>query len=289
MRIEKVAATRCDGGENPLWDVAEQALYYIDNALPQIHRFDPATGETRSWPMPSVITTMVLRAGGGAVVTLRTGVFLFDFASGVLEPVLELADPPPHVYNDGKCDPHGRFLFGACTTNFAAPTPDGGLYRLDADRSVHQLDGGIHFSNGHCFSPGGDVFYTSDSWLHDCYAYDYDLATGTVANRRVFANTKELGGLPDGATVDADGLMWIAIYGGGKIAAFRPDGALERVIDMPVKLVSSVNFGGPDLDRLYVTTIFNGALGEAPEAEAGYVYVIDDLGARGLAEPRFAG
>ncbi len=289
MRIERVDTPRTDGGENPLWDAAGQALYYIDNAGMKIHRLHPASGATRTWTMPSVITTLVLRAGGGACVTLRSGIFNFDFETGELAPLHPLGDPPPHVYNDGKVDRRGRFLIGACTANFAAPTPDGGLYRLDPDHSLHQLDSGIHFSNGPCFSPDDQTFYFSDSWLHDCYAYDYDIATGQVANRRVFANTKELGGLPDGSTVDADGCVWIAIYGGGKIAAYSPDGKLERIVEMPVKLVSSVAFGGPDLDVLYVTTIEHGALGEAVEPGAGEVYVVAGLGVTGVAEPRFAG
>ena len=102
-------------------------------------------------------------------------------------------------------------------------------------------------------------------------------------------NTGDLGGLPDGATVDADGLYWVAVYQGGKVAAYRPDGKLERTIDMPVKLVSSVAFGGDDFDRLFVTTIAHGALGEPVEDDAGSLYVIDDLGVRGRPEHRFAG
>lgn len=289
IRISRVDAPKCDGGEQPLWDPAEQALYYIDNAGRKIHRYDPATGASRSWELPSVITSLALRAGGGAVVTLRTGIHFLDLESGALEAVSPLADPPPFVFNDAKADGKGRWLIGASTANFEEPAPDGGLYRFDSDRTLTRLDQGVHFSNGPCFSPDGRTFYFSDSWIKTCYAYDYDIETGAVANRRVFVDTTELGGLPDGATVDSEGLVWIAIYGGGKIAAFRPDGSVERVIDMPVKLVSSVMFGGPELDRLYVTTIAHGALGEPVEDGAGYLYVVEGLGVRGLPEPRYAG
>ena len=102
-------------------------------------------------------------------------------------------------------------------------------------------------------------------------------------------NTRELGGLPDGATVDADGLFWVAVYQGGKVAAYRPDGTLERAIDMPVKLISSVAFGGPDLDRLFVTTIAHGIHGDPVEEGAGALYVIDGLDAKGRPEHRYAG
>jgi sugar lactone lactonase YvrE len=155
--------------------------------------------------------------------------------------------------------------------------------------SLTRIESGIHFSNSPCWSPDGRTFYFSDSWLRTTFAYDYNAAAGTVSNRRSFVDTTSLGGLPDGATVDAAGRLWLAIYQGGKVAAFRPDGTLERVIDMPVKLVSSVAFGGRDLDRLFVTTIQHGSLGEPVEDGAGDLYVIDGLGAKGRPEHRFAG
>jgi L-arabinonolactonase len=289
MRITRVDAPLCAGGENPMWDGAVQRLYYIDNTGKKVHSLAPGTGETISLDMPSVITTLVLREGGGAVVTLRTGIHFLDLKTGALELVDPLSDPPGYVYNDGKVDSRGRFLIGASTANFASPGPDGGLFSLDPDRSVTRLDSGVHFSNSPCWSPDERTFYFSDSWLDTTYAYDYDIDTGAVANRRTFVNTRELGGLPDGATVDADGLFWVAIYQGGKIAAYRPDGRLERTIDMPVKLVSSLAFGGANLDRLFVTTIAHGIHGDEIEEGAGALYVIDDLGVKGRPEHRFAG
>lgn len=289
MRIARLDAPECRGGENPMWDAARGELHYIDNAGCKVHSYDPATGASRTLAMPSVITTLVLRQGGGAVVTLRSGIHFLDLDTGALEPVDPLPHPPSYVYNDGKVDSRGRFLIGGSTANFAAPTPDGGLFRLDPDRSVARLDGGVHFSNSPCWSPDETTFYFSDSWIDTTFAYDYDIETGAVSGRRPFVNTRELGGLPDGATVDADGLFWVAIYQGGKIAAYRPDGKLERVVDMPVKLVSSVAFGGPDLDRLFVTTIAHGIHGDAAEEGAGALYVIDGLGAKGRPEHRYAG
>lgn len=289
MRITRLDGPVCSGGESPVWDAAAQRLHYIDNAGRQVHTLDPATGQIRTLDMPSVITTLVLRQGGGAVVTLRTGIFFLDLDTGALDEVHPLAEPPPHVFNDGKVDQRGRFVIGASTANFSDPMPDGGLFSLDADRTLTQLDRDITFSNGPCWSPDGGTFYFADSWRRTVFTYDYDLAAGTVSNRRAFADTAPLGGLPDGATVDAQGLYWTAVYQAGKIAAFRPDGSLEHTINMPVKLVSSVMFGGPELDRLFVTTIAHGAMGEPVESGAGALYVIDDLGARGLPEYRYAG
>lgn len=289
MKITKLDAPVCAGGENPMWDPALQRLYYIDNTGRRVHSLDPGTGATATLEMPSVITTLVLRQGGGAVVTLRSGIHFLDLESGALDLISPLADDPPHVFNDGKVDSRGRFLIGASTANFAQPGPDGGLFRLDPDLTLTRLDEGIHFSNSPCWSPDERTFYFSDSWLRTTYAYDYDIASGQTSNRRVFVDTSDLGGLPDGATVDVEGLYWVAVYQGGKVAAYRPDGTLERSIDMPVKLVSSVAFGGPDLDRLFVTTIAHGIHGDPVEPGAGALYVIDGLGVRGHAEPRFAG
>jgi len=296
LRITKLDAPRCDGGENPMWDTEKQVLHYIDNAGRKVHSYDPARGTAHTLAMPEVITTLVLRKRGGAVVTLRSGIHFLDLETGALDLVHPLPNPPPHVYNDGKVDARGRFVIGASTANFAAPQPDGGLFRLDPDLSLTRLDTDIHFSNSPCWSPDGKTFYFSDSWLNTTYAYDYDVETGSVSGRRVFVNTAALGGLPDGATTDVDGLYWVAVFRAGKIAAYRPDGKLERVIDMPVKLVSSVAFGGPKLDRLYVTTIAHDVVSEAQRSQtgagddlAGSLFVIEDLGTRGRPEPAFAG
>lgn len=292
MRITKLDAPRCMGGENPMWDADKQVLHYIDNSGMKVHTFDPASGSSTTLDMPSVITTLVLREGGGAVVTLRTGIHFLDLETGNLELIHPLADPPLYVFNDGKVDVRGRFVIGASTGNFTSPQPDGGLFRLDPDLKLTQLDSGIHFSNSPCWSPDWKTFYFSDSWLNTTYAYDYDLDTGAVSNRRPFVITGDLGGLPDGATVDEDGLYWVAVFRGAKIAAYRPDGGLERVIDMPVRLPSSVAFGGPKLDQLYVTTIahdVSAGQDDAGDEQAGCLFVIDGLGVRGRAEPRFDG
>lgn len=296
MQITRLEAPRCAGGENPLWDARRQVLHYIDNGGMKVHSFDPASGAARTLALPSVITTLVLRGNGGAVVTLRSGIHFLDLDSGALECLHPLSDPPPHVYNDGKVDARGRVLIGASTANFANPGPDGGLFRLDPDLTLTRLDSGIHFSNGPCWSPDGATFYFSDSWINTTYAYDYDQASGEVSNRRAFVDTTQLGGLPDGATVDSEGRVWMALFRAGRIAAFRPDGSLERTIAMPVPLASSVAFGGPNLDRLFVTSIAHDVAGEAQGAsqashddQAGSLFVIDGLGARGLPEPLFAG
>ena len=134
--------------------------------------------------------------------------------------------------------------------------PNGALYRLDPDLSLHKLDDGIIVSNGPCWSPDGSIFYFADTWTGEIWAYDYDLETGAVSNRRTFCKVdRSRGGAADGSTVDAEGCLWNALVYDGRLVRYTPDGKVDRVIEMPVKKVTSVMFGGPNLDILYVTSM----------------------------------
>jgi L-arabinonolactonase len=288
VRITQVETPRCIIGEGPVWDVAEQVLYFIDILGKKVLRFDPARGETREWAVPDVIGSMALRAGGGAVVALATGVHTLDFASGTCAMLATSADLNDMVQlADGKVDRRGRFIVGS--SDRAMEQARGKLYVLDDNATLREIDKDIIIANGPCWSPDNSILYHSDSMRNTIFAYDYDIDTGTAANRRVFANTADLGGIPDGATIDSDGCMWMAICEGQKVVQFRPDGALERVIDMPVKCPASVMFGGAALDQLYVTSLSPAFLGREAAPLDGCTFVIEGLGATGLPEPRYAG
>ncbi|MDB5717878.1 MAG: SMP-30/gluconolactonase/LRE family protein [Sphingomonas bacterium] len=290
MKIHRVDTRHCLVGEGPVWDVAEQALYFVDIVGSQVHRHDPSAGDTRSWDVPGKIGSMALREQGGAILALPDGIYSLDFDSGAVAPFATLAAPDPRVqFNDGKVDRRGRFIVGSTHSDLQNLQPLGSVYRLDAGGALSVIDSGIHISNGPCWSPDDATFYFADSFPFAVYAYDYDIETGAVANRRLFADTRALGGIPDGATVDRDGLLWMAICEGAKVVAFRPDGGIERIVDMPTRLTASVMFGGPDLDLLYVTTIDPTVLGRPAEEGGGSTFVIEGLGARGLPEPRYAG
>jgi L-arabinonolactonase len=292
MNIERLGEMRCQLGEGPVWDVREQTLYFVDTLGGQIHRYDPATGESKSWNTPGILGSLALRERGGAVLALGHGFHFFDFETGV---ATLIADPQvpgqPTQFNDGKTDRRGRFFAG--TVHKGAREPIGALYRLDPELGVRQADSGIIVSNGPCWSPDDTIFYFADSMRQLIYAYDYDANSGTIANRRVFANTAALAGIPDGATVDRDGRVWSAICNSGRIACYRPDGTLETLIEVPRRLVSSVMFGGPQLDQLYFTTIDAARMppefGCDPKDGGGELFVITDLGVTGLPETRFAG
>jgi L-arabinonolactonase len=289
MRITRVATVACRLGEGPVWDARDQVLWFVDIFGRQVHRHSPGEGATRSWRMPSNVGAVTPCRDRGALVALTDGVHVLDLESGSTTPVAVVDLPPGFVLNDGKVDRRGRFIVGSGDSQLRDTQSIGSLYRLDEDASLTELDTKIAISNGPCWSPDNETLYFSDSLPYSIYAYDYDIATGSVANRRLFADTRELGGIPDGATVDTDGLLWMAICEGAKVVAFQPSGKIERVIDMPVRLTASVMFGGPDLDRLYVTTIDPALLGRPTGEGDGETWVIEGLGARGIPEPRYAG
>lgn len=289
LRIEVLVESADILGEGPLWDVAEQRLYWIDSLKPAVHRCDPDGRNVKTWPLPEHIGSMALREKGGAVLALRTGFHFLDFDSGAVTPV---ADPAPGNrrirMNDGKVDPGGRFVAGYMDDEEKDPLC--GLFRLDPDLSVHKLDDGIIVSNGPCWSRDGRTFYFADTWKRTIYAYDYDPATGTVANKRSWALFEGLRGFPDGATVDEEGFVWSAEVYGGRLLRFAPDGTLDRAVGLPVLSTTSVMFGGPELDVAYVTSMARPIKGVKPkEREAGHLFAVHGLGVRGRPEPRFKG
>jgi sugar lactone lactonase YvrE len=288
MRITRLDLPRCSVGEGPVWDVAEQALYYVDILRQRVFRWDPASGDHRGWDVPAMIGSMALREQGGAIVALPDGIHSLDFDTGVVVP-LALLDPldPAIQLADGKVDRAGRFVFG--TSHRQAREPIGGLYSLGTEPAIAQLDRALILGNGPCFSPDNRVLYHADSMRQTVFAYDYDLATGTVANRRVFFDSTAYGPIPDGATIDADGDMWLAICEGGVVLRLSSAGEVRQAIEMPTRLPSSCMFFGPDLDRLFVPSIDPSFLGREPAEADGWCYAIDGLGVRGLPEPRYRG
>jgi sugar lactone lactonase YvrE len=281
VRIRRLGEFRCQVGEGPLWDEREQCLYFVDLVGKRLCRFDPADESFAAWDMPETIAAAALTESGGIVVALADAFYSFDTATHALKQLARAPLAAGTQFNDGKVDRSGRFL--GVSMERSMKLPIAGIYRLGA-HGVETLEGGYVIGNGPCWSTDARTFYCSDSIPRNIYAYDYD--AGRLSNRRVFASTAELGGIPDGATIDAAGRMWMAICAAGKIAVFTPDGVVEQVIDMPTRWVSSVMFGGPNLDRLYVPSLDPTLVGLPADDNAGYLYVIEGLDARGLVEPR---
>lgn len=287
MQITRLDVPMCSVGEGPVWDVPTQRLYWIDILEKQVHCLDPATGATQRWSVPQIIGSMAIGRDGNAIVALANGVHRLDLATGACRLLATSPDLDAQVQlADGKVDRRGRFIVGSSDRGMKEAR--GKLYALDPGATaLRQIDDDIFLANGPCWSPDDKVFYHADSIRKQIYAYDYDITQGTVSRRRPFASTADLGGIPDGATVDAEGFVWSAICEGAKLVRFDPDGKIERIVAMPVKLPGSVMFGGPALDRLFVPTLSPAFLGRPADPLDGSTWVIDGLGIRGLPEPRF--
>ncbi|MBV5324858.1 MAG: SMP-30/gluconolactonase/LRE family protein [Rhodospirillaceae bacterium] len=290
MRIEVLVDVKTILGEGPLWDVEQQRLYWIDSFGCNVFRCTADGREIRAWDVPGKIGSMALRKdGNGAICSLQDGFYALDFKNGdstlINNPI---GNNPAIRLNDGKVDRRGRFIAGSMDTMESGP--NGELYRLDPDFKVTKLDSGIIVSNGPCWSPDDKIFYFADSWSGEIWAYDYDIKTGSVSNRRTFTKVDtSRGGAADGSTVDAEGYLWNAQVYDAKLVRYAPDGKVDRVIDMPVKKVTSVNFGGPNMDILFVTSMAKPPLPRFPGDGVlrGSLFAIYDLGIKGVPEPRF--
>lgn len=289
LRIEVFNEERNELGEGPLWDVEEQRLYWIDSYGPKVYSADVNGKDRKSWTLPEPVGSLALREKGGAIVSLRSGFHALDFKTGDVSLIVQTqpGELTPRM-NDGKVDRQGRFIAGSM--DFEERNPMGNLFRLDHDLSVHVLDQGIICSNGPCFSLDGKTLYFADTGRKVIYAYGYDTATGSVLSRRIFASFEGQRGLPDGATVDAEGYLWSCEVYSGRLIRFDPNGVVDRIVGLPVQSTTSLIFGGPDLNIAFVTSMarpFNGTYHK--EREAGCVFAIHGLGVRGVPEPRFKG
>jgi sugar lactone lactonase YvrE len=249
-----VLDAKAELGECPVWSAEEQALYWVDSYAPALHRLDPATGATHTWPMPKPIGSFALRAAGGAVVALRDGFYVLDLDTGLLRFV---AGPPPVPgtrFNDGKASPDGRFFAGTMDEERLS-RPLGALYRLDPDGSLHLVLDGLIVSNGLAWSADGKTMFHSDSKGQVIWAYDYADGEVDVAGRRVVAEPGEEVGRPDGAATDMEGCYWSAGISAGVLNRWMPDGRLDRVVPMPCAHPTMPCFGGPDLRTIYVTSL----------------------------------
>lgn len=242
-------------GEGPLWNAAENALYFVDILAPALFRLDPATRALTRWDMPSAIGSFGLCRDGRAIVALRHGIHFFDFASGDLELVAHPeADRPGNRLNDGKVGPDGRFWVGSMDDT-PEKQPVASLYRVDHDGTCTRMLSGLIVSNGLAWSPDGRTLFHSDSRGKFVQAFDYDLAGGGISGHRTLRILEEEDGRPDGAACDAEGYYWSAGVSAGCLNRIAPDGRIDRKVVLPVPAPTMPCFGGPDLKTLFVTSL----------------------------------
>lgn len=273
-------------GEGPLW--WNDALLYVDIRGKTVVRFDPATGLETAWDCGERVGTVVPRASGGFVIAGDHGFSFLDPTTGVKTPI---ADPeadkkPQNRFNDGKCDPAGRFWAGTMST--VRKTGDAALYTLDPDLTVKLQFPGVTTSNGLVWNAAADTLYYIDTPRKSVLAFDFDLRAGSLSNPRTVLDTAATGynSSPDGMAIDAEGHLWIAFCHGGCVACFdAATGAQLDRIDFPCVETTAVAFGGPGLKTLFVTTGINA---ERSEPLAGRLLAVE-MDVAGVPAFAFAG
>ena len=280
-------------GEAPVWNEAQQALYWTDINRCLIHSFRLKDGSVRTWFLPEPVTALALTAADDILaVALASRVVLWNSASGsLLETLFQLEGWPKVRLNDGRADPRGSLWVGTMWNNVRADGTedevggrDGVLYRIDPDNHVSVWERGIGIANTVAWSPDGRRFYFADSLANAIDVYDYDFATGSIANRKPFLHGFARG-VPDGSAVDSEGYLWNCRHGGGCIVRVAPNGTIDEVIEFPTPRPTSCTFGGENLETLYVTS---SALGTTGDRLAGGLFAMEP-GVRGQPENRFAG
>ncbi|MDE2300176.1 MAG: SMP-30/gluconolactonase/LRE family protein [Burkholderiales bacterium] len=259
VRVAVAAAARL--GESPVWHPRERALYYCDIPGRALHRFDPHNGALHHWEFDTEVASLAPKMDGTLLLAMRDGLWRFDPASGVRTPLAAPPYDPAHErFNDGKCDPQGRFWVG---TIYEPRDPAlASLYCYSQATLARRL-GGVTVLNGLAWSPSGRTMYWSDTKAHTIYAADFDPAGGAFSRQRVFASfapkqpgqaLATYGGRPDGAAIDAEGCYWVAMFEGQRLLRLSPDGEPIREVALPVRCPTMPCFGGPDLKTIYVTS-----------------------------------
>lgn len=278
-------------GEGALWDSKHRELYWVDILEKKLCLLDPATKTNRIIALDQFIGTVVPRRNGGVMLALQRGFYWLNLETEKLTPV---ADPekdlPDNRFNDGKCDPAGRFWAG--TMSLVGKNNAGALYRLDADLSVHKMLDGVTTSNGIAWSLDARTLYYIDTPTRRVDAFDYDNDTGAIQNRRAAITIPETDGYPDGMTIDAEGMLWVAHWGGGRVTRWNPsNGKLLQTIRVPASRTTSCAFGNEKLDKLFITTAQLGRANQTPpegEPHAGSIFVAE-VGVSGIPSFEFAG
>lgn len=283
-----VQAANATLGEGPMWHASSRTLFWVDVLRPAVFRLDPAIGQVGAWRCPDLVACAIPTSGGRVLAACGKRFMLLDTGTGALEQWGEVEhDMPDNRINEAKVDRRGRVFAG--TTRRWSSNADGALYRLEQGGRITQVADGFVCVNGMGWSPDRRTMYVTDSPIRAIWAYDFDDASGDVGERRLFLKLPEDDGLPDGLTVDTEGGVWSAVWGGSRIVRYAPDGSIIDTITMPVARPSSCTFGGTDLTTLYVTTACTDLPAEQWIAGplAGALFAVE-TGVEGYADALFA-
>ncbi|HEY9049216.1 MAG TPA: SMP-30/gluconolactonase/LRE family protein [Ohtaekwangia sp.] len=287
--VEVVLDYQCYLGEGPVWDDQRKSILWIDIMQGDVHEYIPASRQHRKVNLSSMVGAVALQENGNLVAALKSGIYYMQRDSGALE---RLMHPEAHIeanrFNDGKCDADGRFWIGsmALSEEYGA----GNLYRVDRDLSYTKVLDNVSLSNGLTWSHDNRTFYYIDTPTQQVVAFDFDIRSGIITHKRVIITIPETDGFPDGMTIDTEGMLWIAHWGGWQVSRWNPTtGEKIYQFQLPVAHVSSCAFGGDDFRDLYITSARKGLSEEALQQQplAGSLFVIRNCGFQGSAPHRF--
>ena len=290
-QLEIAVNYSCFLGEGPVWGAAHNCIYWVDIIPADIHRYSLTTKQHETFNVGKMVGAIVLRKGGGLLAALQNGFAYVDFDNKTVTPI---TDPEAHLpgnrFNDGKCDPAGRFWAGTMPLNEKDPV--GNVYMLDTDLSITHKIAGVTISNGLAWTADNATFYYIDTPTRVVVAFDYDITMGSIANKRVVVDVHNEVGYPDGMTIDKNGMLWIAFFGGWQVAQFNPHtGEKLQSIALPAANITCCTFGGPDLTDLYVTSATKELTAEdkLKQPDAGCLFVIKNMEVGGVAPHEFGG
>lgn len=284
MRSEHFFSSSNKLGEGPLWSPEEQALYWVDIEQHRLHRMIIDEKEMQTVDVGAPVSVLGLRERGGLILGVYDHFALYQPGQEHLQVLARISLSASGArLNDGAVDPRGDFWAGTMS-----PDGQGCLYRISPDGQVRIMETGLSISNGIAWSPDRRKMYLADSGPGVIYVYDYGPASGEIANRRVFVDAREDPGVPDGLTVDAEGFIWSAHWGGWKVVRYDPEGKVAAEVKVPVEFPTSCAYGGPGMDELYITSAWTAVENRSEQPLAGDIFRLHP-GVRGLPPYRFKG
>ena len=273
LTADLIVDARATVGEGARWD-PQGRLYWVDITAPALHMYDPSADTDTVVPVDRYLGAVVLRDSGGLLAAVHEGFAALDPTTGAVDllATVQASDSGLRM-NDGNCDPQGRFWAGSMALDERPGA--GALYRFDTDGSVVRMLTDVTISNGIVWSVDGTTTYYIDTPIRRVDAFSFEPDTGTLRDRRPFVSLPAGPGSPDGMTIDADGCLWVALYGGSAVHRYTPDGQLDTVVHVPATATTCCAFGGDDLDVLYITTAAKGVPPGAQEPYAGGLFAVD--------------
>jgi sugar lactone lactonase YvrE len=291
QNFEIISDRVCQLGEGPVWDADTESTWWVDILGGEIHRYFQRTNEHKVFYAGPMISAIALREHGGMVASLQNGFAFIDVEKQRAEAIPGTAIIDEALrFNDGKCDPAGRFWAG--TMALSGEPGAGSLYTLETDRSVSLKLTGVSCSNGLAWSPDHKTLYFIDTPTSQVVAFDYNISDGSIANKKTVITIPENEGYPDGMTIDKDGMLWIASWNGWHVGRWDPNtGKLLHRINLPVSKITSCIFGGKKLNDLYITSARVGFNAYELEQQplAGSLFIIKSCGYTGMEAFKFKG